>query len=1077
MWPFRPPKHSRHPEATSSNARRKVLVETTAKQERFSIVLLPSGEVGQHIVATAGAWARTSLLQRALWVVPADVESGDTGSARLSALLLDRDQASTVDVFDVLARSDLDLVQMIVLQILDGSTRSDSEQRRAALTMFGSLQSALPRALTAESRRESRIRLTALNLITAPTGLAGVIPGEVLFPQFTGNILATPEDRRCADQMDRFVRPGQPHWHWALAQAMAVGGLWAGMSEYPWEVLATVGGRMSAASEQGALILPIRGYGRVVASAPMARSALAGAMKSVCGQIRNTVMDDSLLPLTDPEPLLAELLDAFNDVDSGRIVYSTPQEAPDPDKNLVSFSVAMAEFRSLAAQHIAAVPAYFLDQWRARISRTSTSVLSGKRGHETIVFNGTEMSEEDFRADFERQAIANEASMKLISTGPPAAAPELWRTMRAASFAMLDGSPMPEGLPAPVVAGQQVVVASTNLVVPPPNRWTPTVHKVAPVARTFGMTGWVVGPCAPRDHFNAITALHAVIPRAAARRAQLESRLKQLASSRPVVLRQRTDQQATAPMQLPAMPPGPDQSATAAPAQPPPPDPPAPGQPTGDWAETNRLEAELADVNAVEQAARRDVASLSAWASQRESSLLWRLAAAIHGRSEQAGRDRQAAYEMAVQIPHIDFEEPRRARNQFARRFLWWLFLSLFAISVSAFVAANWAPTLSLTTLGWWLILLLIIGVSQLLILLAAHRRRSRLLRAIRQLRHSQRDAARRCNESAHAEKRMAGLYEQAAEWGEILAHCAYEPWLVDPRWQSAKPDAETIAGLPACVDLAVPNPDDEDSNRRLQNVALRTVASRGWRARSYERLARLALAQRDPLTTEQDLTTLDLDAPVNPNGSRAAMIADLQRATLKRPAATTVMAASLGTLYEDRLALVRHTVQAQNGELAPERTHILDEETGLRDATPRWQDFLSEVRSGRTEFSLATWTGVGETDTMSRGTVTTLLWMPERLVDDVSSFGTTARDVYERMAMPAVNNRGVELASRLDVGAAVEPNHFRLFSSKIEDPYNLEDPSHVDLSARGSERTPSSRPDNDGAPEYVSETDLSFFS
>lgn len=92
--------------------------------------------------------------------------------------------------------------------------------------------------------------------------------------------------------------------------------------------------------------------------------------------------------------------------------------------------------------------------------------------------------------DFEQQSIEARHRLDDVSSSLPPAAPELWRTLRQTVFGLLDGSPIPEPIPTPIVADQRVVVPATTLIVRHLFRGLPASRTSMRWPRTFDLMGY-----------------------------------------------------------------------------------------------------------------------------------------------------------------------------------------------------------------------------------------------------------------------------------------------------------------------------------------------------------------------------------------------------------------------------------------------------------------------------------------------------------------------------------------------------------------------------------------------------------
>ncbi|MDQ1250610.1 MAG: hypothetical protein QG597_4989, partial [Actinomycetota bacterium] len=1003
------------------------------------------------------------------------------GGALVVGHLLDQGQESQLDALAVLSRSRVNLVTLVILQICTPEIPVDEGQLRAADLLVAALENSRPEALD-PAAQERPVEVLLLNLMAAPTGMAGVPQGRLISRAYSANLVASPEDRRAADQMDRFVRPRENLVTWAMAQAVTVAGIWSGLYEGPWRLLRVWGGTEDSALSQGDFARPMRSFARVVTSAPTARRALALAMEDVRHQQGNALVSDRLVPQTDPSTTLDRTLEAFDSVDGRRLDYATPPGTAGPGRARVPLFRAVADFLRFSSREIAQIPRFVVNRSSAKVSARATEALSGEEGSQEVTFRGETSDLTVYTDDFEQQSIEAQHRLDDVSASLPPAAPELWRTLRQTVFGLLDGSPIPEPIPTPIVADQRVVVPATTLIVPPPFPWAPSIQDVDEAATDLGFDGLFIPACSPwqadwvRDDLAAHQAEEEQTAVAARTRAQqvtdellaLESAPE---SERSPVAAPGVNAASTGGRPEAFCPdcgdrwragiaycPGcgrevtiEESTPTVDPASPPTTGPRSVGEPlidSGDndataaapqlvpEAPTSARSAQLAAARVAAQRADEEVASanrrvtelsrqtelLETWIRDRDKSLLWRLAQRVQQRTLQAAADSEEFYSLAVTIPQVDADEPRRARNQFAKRFLLMCSVALLLIVLTAVLATLISDSLPLPTWILWVIVILVVLVWLLIILLSYHRRRSRFVAQLRLLRHQQRDAQRRCVESRLAESKLKGLYEQLVEWGEILGYVVHDPWRPDPDWFSGMPSADLAANLPTCVDLAVPDPDDDVGTRRLQRTALATLAGEGWRTRSFNLMVDLALRERALGDGAIDAALLDLDAPATPNGSRSLMLDMLRAGHLQEDAARNVIRTKAATLYAERETLTSHTLRPVNSEYAAEATDLLDVGGQLELLRPTWGDFLSGVLDGSTQFSHALWSDMGRAVGDVRHHMRTLLFTPPGM-----SVGAPPQGAQVVEASAADRNRGVEVAVRCDFGPTTETVHLRL--------------------------------------------------
>ena len=313
--------------------------------------------------------------------------------------------------------------------------------------------------------------------------------------------------------------------------------------------------------------------------------------------------------------------------------------------------------------------------------------------------------------------------------------------------------------------------------------------------------------------------------------------------------------------------------------------------------------------------------------------------------------------------------------------------------------------------------------------LLKYYRRRSRFLAQARLLLHQQRDAVRQCREAMTAERRLAGLYEQLVDWGEILGYAVHDPWQPRDAWFSGRPAADLQATLPSCVDVAVPDPDDEAGFSRLKSAAMRSLAGAGWRSRAFNVLLERFLERQHADDTSAVVHQLDMDSPATPNGYRNLMLTLLREDQLQPAAAEHVLRSKAADIYANQDTLVHHTLVPINSEYAAEATDLLDEGADLEFMRPEWGDFLAGALNGTTQFSVNLWSDEGQAANRARQQMNTLTYAPPRMSHNLQ---TPTQSVIQTLA--ADMNRGVDLSARCDFGPQVEKKHLRLFTGSKAD-------------------------------------------
>ena len=203
-------------------------------ESKASIILLPSGEQGKELIELAENWAEVGLLGPALWVHPEQITLQDSAPPLIQAtvvgVLPDKSLVKIdVDLFEQLAREDLDVIRLIKLRSATPSRESDAVQDDIVKLIDDYVNFAMPAPDRRMSDLEARSVLDVITLICATTEFKAQ---KRLTQQQRGSgvtILAAPEDRSSPWSTDAFVRDGDRFRGFMLMHLSTVAGIWNGL--------------------------------------------------------------------------------------------------------------------------------------------------------------------------------------------------------------------------------------------------------------------------------------------------------------------------------------------------------------------------------------------------------------------------------------------------------------------------------------------------------------------------------------------------------------------------------------------------------------------------------------------------------------------------------------------------------------------------------------------------------------------------------------------------------------------------------------------------------------------------------
>jgi hypothetical protein len=1022
------------------------------------MVLLPAGPSGETCLDLVKLWASHGMLRRSLWIRSEDVVEAEHSIPDATGWLVEGDAVSAVSVDRAHAMTKLGRRSLVVLSTPGMDSQSSSELTNSAGLLVDLLDSVSPENVDhAEAAAPSHY----FHVIAAPTGMSQIDSSRLLAIGFTANLIVSPEDRRAADQSAVIVRGGRQQAAWAVAHAATVAGIWTGLRDDFWTGLQH-SGALSSSVLAHEVVLPVRSFVRLVSSSVAARRALESAMVEVADGSVNSLAWPAARHATDPSGIIRDCLAAMDSFDGGRISYTSPQPTPAPGKKETASKIAVGEFLRFSRREIAGVPSYYKQRWKTRMSKRMTKHLSGEEGHEIVTVDGLGPDELRLQEQFERQAIEAERVLSHLEAELPTAAPNLWQAVRKTTLGLLDGNTLPDPVPTPAAGGQPLVLARPILSVPPPEPWQPSREALIAMPGAASVTELTVPSCSPRDAarvqelINAaqveirgeVAGLRAAVAEVSVDEDDLEDidetvdedvedAFDDLIDIDDIDETVDEDDDADADAEDKSNQDDEnvgdadedfgdeddedDYSDLAAADS---------GSPSQERrhrdfpsAEEVRLEKAQQRLSTVESAS----IELNRWVSERSPGLIWGLASVIDNRAKQATRDMESFREQATNAPAVDWGEPRRARNRFVNLFMT---VNIFAI-ILGLLLWQFGPDLENALNGavpqwvFWVVFVILFVFVHVQVLLSYYRRRSKFIRTMRILLHNQKEAMECAKQSAYAVARLDGVYEQLMDWGELLGFVVHQPWLVDDAVEETNFN-ELAESLPACLDVAVPDPEDVKGSTYLRQTAEAAIAGRGWRGRVFENMLDLYLAEESPDLEGVDPRVLDFDSPAAPNGSRRGLLHRMRNGQVQRQMANKVVQEQSEHLYEGTGNLRSHSVKPLHEVAHGSGAGSMLESEGESHSTPPWGTYLDAVCMGQTEFTRKLWSDVGLMDQASRARIDSLVWLRGD-IPDLAPDGLGQLEVA-----PPTENRGVEVVSRIDVGGPVEPRLLRLFDEGV---------------------------------------------
>ena len=419
----------------------------------MSVILLPSGEQGEALLALAGEWTRMGLLGPALWVRPENVRRARSGPPRIGAtiLVLDREHRLTavdVDLFESLARESLALVRLVKLRSAVPSREVDAEQDEIAEQVGEYLVKAMPMAVPTVSIADQPTDLSRLTLICAPTEFQLQQRVDWAASEYGTVVVASPEDRSTPWSGDAFVRDNDRFVGFALMHLASVAGLWNGAGVGSFELV-----QREASSHQSVWVSRVflnavitEALGRRTAAQVLDLASRADSLlidpSAGSPPTGTAFIEDSLVP-----GYVEQMVSASMSLDQGALSFHPIEEERQPGRARIGIGEQLRRFGSFSVDKLASMPRW---TWRWITSRTGRALTRQLQSDD-----GTHIVGQDYdtvldardaqliaRRDaiFDAEKAARAAMAAPVGVGGVRTTPRLWARLRELVFGSLDGS-------------------------------------------------------------------------------------------------------------------------------------------------------------------------------------------------------------------------------------------------------------------------------------------------------------------------------------------------------------------------------------------------------------------------------------------------------------------------------------------------------------------------------------------------------------------------------------------------------------------------------------------------------------
>lgn len=442
-----------------------------------TVVVLPP-EREDDLLSLAQEWTAAWLIRSAIWIRASDLLP-DPVSPEAPPLaygyVMGRNGTARVPLFSELSRREYDLLRFVTVRSIEPGSAYNQPQDDAVRLLEEHLRLSKPDTTHAQF----------VNLVFAPTRHSGGSSAHVVERGWNVNIVVSPEDRRTSNSFDAFTRHSSPkEWTgFVLAHAVTAAGLWSTVGTGPYDET-NFDGFMEGTHVQ-----------RIVV-----RGVLTGALVVNVGAQALRMASQDSCPLADPliaigeqdlrvmseveeAAAISELVRVTVSLGGSQLAYRPVAGPPTLAPRRIGFGAQMRELVVFGGDKIRDTPSWFSRLLRSRASRKVSQELHGE-GSDTLVDAGGILSREDAdltdavaELDRQRQAMLARFDEPISARRHDIDGP-LFESVRQASFALLDGSPLPEGHAMRTVWAPEerapIVRSITSIVPDWRESWTPS---------------------------------------------------------------------------------------------------------------------------------------------------------------------------------------------------------------------------------------------------------------------------------------------------------------------------------------------------------------------------------------------------------------------------------------------------------------------------------------------------------------------------------------------------------------------------------------------------------------------------
>ena len=423
--------------------------------KELSLYITDGGGWGNAVRLVVAEWARAGLLVDSYWSDPSLVEDdGPRAYQDCAPSLLDLtgdERNASLPLAHIVAARPYSMIRLIAVQLAPTSSGPDPAARDTAVAVHRFLKGILP----------TSAKVVCINLIVPASGVAD-LPRSTLIQGWDANVLASPEDRPSGEHANALVTDQNFAAHAALHSAVT-GGLFVVQSDAPFD-------RTNALGNLDVSIT--RCFARSVAVEPFF-DQLESQTFDYQGEWP-TPSGGKVTASFDSFRTARTVAVAAKDLDNGALLFRPYQPKPAPRPQTIGLLAALRLFFRNIWNRIRKLPSTVAGRIQAGVETRATSLVRGVVGlGEGSALLPTVGGRDTFSNVGELNLVGRDAASVLEQlnsrqVATVTATPMIWEAIRTVSFALIDGSKIPEPFPNLMIAGTREVVVDPHAVAPDP---------------------------------------------------------------------------------------------------------------------------------------------------------------------------------------------------------------------------------------------------------------------------------------------------------------------------------------------------------------------------------------------------------------------------------------------------------------------------------------------------------------------------------------------------------------------------------------------------------------------------------